>query len=120
MLDSELMLRAASDGDLDASEQARSWVDFGAGDVKPLTMKVVVPKADGTGPTLDLIIQTSDDGSTVQDTITLPQITEAGVYRVSIKSPHRYRRAYITLGGTSPDFGAVQIGPELGGEYTEY
>lgn len=119
MFDTELLLRKT--GDLTADEQAASWIDFGGPDIQPMTYDVVVPKADGTSPTLDIIIQTSlTDGGGVLDTFTLPQIDAIGVYRITFKSPHRWRRMYATVGGTSPDFGLVVIGPQMGGEYTEF
>ena len=119
MFDTELLLRKV--GDLTANEQAASWVDFGGPDIQPMTYDVVVPQAAGTSPTLDIIIQTSaTDGGAVLDTFTLPQISALGVYRITIKSPHRWRRYYATVGGTSPDFGLVVIGPQMGGEYNEF
>lgn len=120
MFDANLMLRASSEGDLDASETSKTWVNFGAADVRDFTYWIVVPAAGGTSPTLDVKIQTSDDGSTVQDEVVVPQITAARIYKVSLRSPHPYRRVHLTLGGTTPNFGAVQIGPRLAGEHTSF
>jgi len=124
MFDNELMLRNAVDGTLAASEQAESWVDFGGPDITPMTYDVVVPALDNAADTLDVIIQTSlTDGGAVLDTFTLPQITGAGavgVYRITFKSPHRWRRQYNTVAGGSPDFGVVLIGPQMGGEYDQF
>lgn len=125
MFDDELMLRDAADGTLAASEQAESWVDFGGPDVKALTYDIVVPEIVATADTLDVIIQVSaTDGGAVLDTFTLPQITGAatavGVFRITFKTPHRWRRQYNTVAGVAPDFGVVIIGPQLGGEYDQF
>jgi len=133
MYDVELMLRSGLDAeglplDLEASEQAEDWVDFGGPDRVPLTYDVVVPEIADALNTLDVIIQVSDDedGAVVEDTFTLPQITGAaavGVYRITFKTPHRYRQQYNTVaagGGAAPNFGVVVIGPQLGGEYDQF
>ena len=119
MQDKNLMLRAASAGNLTATETG-SAVDFGAGDKQAMTYKVVVPQAQGTTPTLDVKIQESDDGSTWRDVLVFPQITAKGIYRVSARLDGRYRRHVSTVGGTTPNFGAVEIGPEMQGEYTSF
>ena len=92
-------------------------IDFGQGGmVRDLVFKVVVP---ATGTTIDLIIQTSDtdDHSVLKDLYTLPQIDAAGVYRIPVKTKHRYIRYAATVVG---DFGKVVIGPEMQGDYDEY
>lgn len=121
MQDTNLMLRDASDGNLDANELTPTAVDFGAGDRQAMTYKVVVPQADGSSPTLDIVIAEADtEGGTYRDVLTFPQITEAGVYRVSGRLDGRWRRHESTVGGSSPDFGAVEIGPEPQGEHTAF
>jgi len=131
MFDTELMLRSGLDAEgaeveLEASELANAFVDFGGPDRVALTYDVVVPEIADALNTLDVIIQVSDDedGATVQDTFTLPQITGAAaapkVYRITFKTPHRYRNATLTVAGTTPNFGVVVIGPQLGGEYDQF
>lgn len=122
MQDKNLMLRAASAGDLTDSETG-SAIDFGAGGAREATtIKVVVPQASGTNPTADVVIEESDVSgfNTVEDKHTLPQIVAAGVYRISFRRRHRYVRHKSTTGGTGRNFGAVAIGPEMQGEYTEF
>lgn len=47
----------------------------------------------GTGGTLDLIVQDSDDDSIFDaDFLTIPQITDTGLYLVVIDDPARYMR----------------------------
>lgn len=118
MLDALLFLRNSADGDLAASEQAEPFEDFElGGQVHGLVLNVIVPQALGTSPTLDIKIQSSSDGSNaVGEEFTLPQITAAGVYYITIKSRYRYFRHYSTVGGTSPDFGEVLIYPALAGQ----
>lgn len=125
MFDNELMLRNTSDGSLEASEQAERWIDFGGPDVKALTYDVVVPAIVAEADTLDVIIQVSaTDGGAVLDTFTLPQITgmatAIGVFRITFKTPHRWRRQYNTVAGVAPVFGIVLIGPQMGGEYDQF
>jgi len=111
MYDTNLMLST----DITLVTAAGDSIDFGQGGVD-LVFKVV---ALLTGTTLDLIIETADDDAhaTVLDTFTLPQIDAAGVYRIAIKTPHRYLRYNATVVG---DFGKVVIGPEMQGDYDEY
>jgi len=130
MYDIELMLRSGLDAEgaeveLEASELANAFVDFGGPDRLPLTYDVVVPAIAAPADTLDVVIQVSDDaeGAVVEDTFTLPQITGAaavGVYRITFKTPHRYRNATLTVAGVTPNFGVVVIGPQLGGEYDQF
>ena len=133
MYDVELMLRSGLDAEgaeveLEASELANAFVDFGGPDRLPLTYDVVVPAIADALNTLDVVIQVSDaeDGDPVEDTFTLPQIIgdeAVGVYHITIKTPHRYRNATLTVaagGGAAANFGVVVIGPQLGGEYDEF
>ncbi len=112
MFDTNLMLSTA----ITLITGTGNSIDFGQGGVD-LVFKVVVPEA---GTTIDLIIETADDDAhaTVLDTFTLPQIgAVTGVFRIAIKTPHRYLRYNATVVG---DFGEVIIGPEMQGDYDEY
>ncbi len=119
MYDKNLLLRDGSTA-LSASEQANAASDFGAGDREAITYEAVIPSASGTTPTCDIKIQESDDGTVWRDFLAFQQITAAGVYRASGRSDARYRRAYITLGGTTPGFGNALIGPVTGGLGTSW
>jgi hypothetical protein len=128
MLDKNLLLRQTSDGNLTASETARAGVDYGAGDREPLSYVMKVTQATGTTPTLVAKIQESDDNSNWVDLANFENnastpsntINAAGVYIVSFRSSKRYRRAHLTVGGTTPNFGAVEIGPDVGGDYLRF
>lgn len=118
-IDVNIQLRAAAAGNLTETANG-SAVDFGGPDLVKQTYQVDVPSASGTTPTLDIKIQESDDGTTFRDYLAFPQITAAGQYHVTGKSNARYRRFAATLGGTNPNFGAVQISPVPGGRYTNW
>jgi hypothetical protein len=80
-------------------------------------VRITVPQATGTTPTADLVIQDSPDGSTWKDRFTFDQITAAGVYRGAFATKQKFVRVKQTIAGTTPNFGAVQIGFETGSEY---
>lgn len=120
MIDSDLVLRAASAGNLAADELTPTGVDFGGPDLDAQTYMVHVPSASGTNPTLDVKIQESNDNSTWNDFLVFPQITTAGQYFVTGKSNARYRRYTADVGGTNPNFGAVVIAPVPAGRYTKW
>jgi hypothetical protein len=120
MFDKNLLLRQSTDGALSASELARAGVDFGAGDRKGFTYIVKIPSVSGTTPTCAVKIQDSPDNSTWTDLLSFPSITAVGMYYRSARSSQRYRRAYITLGGTTPNFGTAIIGVDLGGDQDKF
>lgn len=116
--DSSGMLRAAADGNLTATVNGAGLTIRGT-PVNGVTVRVHVPSISGTTPTLDLKIQHSDDGATWTDLATFPQInttTGVGEYRRRVATPKRDVRYAATVAGTTPNFGAVQIGFETGGE----
>lgn len=124
MFDPNCALRIGTDGTITASGNG-SGVDFGGHDLLPRTYLVHVNAVSGTTPTLDVVIQESDDNSTWRDLATVQQITAAGQYFVTAKSNARYRRAKWTVGGTTPVFGSdtpngVEIGPVPGGRFTNW
>jgi hypothetical protein len=118
--DANLLMRAASAGNLSASELTPAGIDMGGPDLVPVTYQVHVPSAGGTTPTLDIKIQESDDNNIWRDYLVIPQINAAGEYYVTGKSNARYRRYTATLGGTTPNFGAVVIAPVPAGRYTNW
>lgn len=82
-----------------------------------ISLRVYVPQATGTTPTLDIVVQESNVlGSGYTPLVTFDQITAAGTYRRRITSRKRYLRAVLTVGGTTPNFGAVKVGFETGSE----
>ena len=83
-------------------------------------IRVSVPQATGTAPTLDITIQESDTlGSGYQTVVTFAQIIAAGVYRRVYSSRKKYVRSVLTVGGASPNFGKVQVGFDTGGEQAD-
>lgn len=112
-IDTDKTLRAASEGDLTVSEHEADWIDCVGADQCALTYEFVIPKAEGTDPTLDVKVQLSDDGVTSDDEYVLPQITQAGTYEMSFKTSYQHRRYYATVDGTDPDFGEVIIAPRV-------
>lgn len=109
--DSKLVLRdGATAGNLTATGNG-TGVDVSTGGL-PLTgiaVRVIVPQAAGTSPTLDVKIQESADNSTWRDLVSFPQITAAGKYVRRFSGRLRYLRYAATVCGTSPNFVAVQI-----------
>ena len=85
--------------------------------IDAMSIRVSVPQATGTAPVMDITIQESDTlGSGYQTVVTFPQITAAGVYRRRYSSKRKYARSVLTVAGTTPNFGKVQVGFETGGE----
>lgn len=72
------------------------------------TVVAEVTAVSGTTPTLDLIIQGSDNGSSWvdYDGVQLAQVNTTGFFESLFKGPaeHRYLRVKGVLGGTSPSF----------------
>ncbi len=117
MLDANLILQAQG---AITSTTTGSEVDFGSPDVHPLTYVVRVTSVSGTSPTLDVKIQEADtSGGTYRDTLVAKQITAPGEYFITGKLDTRYRRAVLTLGGTSPNFN-VGVGVDLTGRYDKF
>lgn len=122
MIDANMVLRAASAGNLNADEATPTGVDMGV-DLAPQVYMVYVPSVSGTSATLDVTIQESDDDSTYRTLGTFPQIVQAsapGQYFITLKSNARYRRYTADVGGTTPNFGAVIIAPVPAGRYTNW
>ncbi len=59
--------------------------------------------ANGTTPTLDVVIQTSHDGTTWRTAHTFTQATATGTQRASF-TVDRFVRASWTVDGTTPSF----------------
>jgi len=112
MYDSRLMLRAAAAGALDGNETG-AFKEFGPMGA-PLVLLVHIPQAEGTSPTLDLTFDESTDGVNADGPVhTMAQITEAGPQKFPLRMGRgsRFLRFAAVTGGSSPDFGVVEIGP---------
>lgn len=76
---------------------------------------VHVPQATGTTPTLDITVQEAQtEGGTYRTIQTMPQIVAAGTYKVRLLNNRRWTRFVLTVGGTTPNFGAVHVGLDEG------
>lgn len=109
-MDTNTVLRATSAGALTATA---TLADF------PLTpmvndfyLHLIVPSAGGTSPTLNVTADFESSGNATLQQATIPQITAAGHYVCPLFCDHPDLSALsviLTVGGTSPDFGAVEV-----------
>lgn len=75
------------------------------GELSTLRMNLDVTAASGTTPTLDVVIQTSNDGSTNWQALgTFAQKTAASSERNVFPGADRFVRVVCTIGGTTPSF----------------
>lgn len=122
VMDSSGMLRAAAAGNLTTTETlpANPGKQVDGTPVGGVTVRLHVPAVVASS-TLDLTIQHSDDGTTWTTILTFPQVTTGGVgeYRRRLSTPKKYLR-YVATTATSPNFGAVQIGFDSGGEQANW
>lgn len=119
MFDALGMLRAAAAGNLTATETTTGKQIDGT-PVHGVDVRIHCPQATGTTPTLNAKIQDSPDNSVWTDKLTFAQITLAGEYRGRLATPQKYVRAVLTVGGTTPNFGAAQVGFEQAGEQSSW
>ncbi len=109
--DTQLMLRTSADGSLDTTG-TYNGIQINETPAKGMTAKAVVPAAAGTGPQLILFVQAADtdaDGS--YETIAQSKpISATGEYAIRFSTQKDYVRLYAEVAGTTPDFGAVQVG----------
>jgi hypothetical protein len=92
-----------------AASAARTATGQGAavalGDRGTLRLLLDVTAASGTGPTLDVTVETSFDGATGWRSLgTFAQKTAVASERKSFPGCDRYVRATWTVGGTTPSF----------------
>lgn len=81
-----------------------------------LPVRLLVTAASGTNPTLDVVIQHSDDGDTYTDLVTFDQMTTTGEAICLVETSKRYIRASATIAAdANPSFTyQVEIGPSMG------
>jgi len=80
---------------------------FEVGDRLGLRLTLNVTAASGTTPTLDVIVETSDDptfATNARTLMTFTQKTTTGTQRLSAAGMDRYIRPKATIGGTTPSF----------------
>jgi len=117
--DNDLMYRKASVGDLLTGTVSTAFLTHGEHTI-PMDLRVVVPGNLGTNPTLDISVHESDNGSTVKEFHTMPQITVAGEYYFPIKFKRLTSKVITIVGGTAtPNFGAVTIGLVPSGRHAD-
>lgn len=118
VFDSELMLRIASAGNLTANANTGSKKIKGT-PIRGLALRIHVPAAGGTTPTLSVSVQDSADDSTFTTIATHATINAVGEYVLPFATDKPFVRAAITVGGTTPNFGAVEIGiVEMGRKFS--
>jgi len=101
MFDANLLFHNAAA--LTASGNSSS-LDVKKTPVAGVPVEVVVTAVSGTTPTLDLVVQESDDDSNWNDVVTFKQITGTGRWGGLVQSKKRYLRLARTVGGTTPSF----------------
>lgn len=122
-IDVNTYLRNPSLGNLIASETG-TGVKTGV-DLHSQVFMLHLPDASGTSPTLTAEIQESDDDANYRTVATFGSggsnsITAAGTYYVTVKSNAIYHRSKLTVGGTTPNFGAAVVCPVPAGRYTSW
>ena len=111
--DNSLILRSSTDGDLTATENLTVTIVGGVHVRKPLGVHVTVPSQAGTTPTLKVTVKSLTDGKEIEVTHT-ENIDDATTYPFELILPmppsdDTSWQVDLTLGGTSPDFGAVDV-----------
>lgn len=110
--DTDLILRDGST-DLDATETVTLTMTGGHPRERSLAVNVLIPSQSGTSPTLAIVAKFTDTNRKIEVTHT-DSIDDSGTYPklVSLPLPPTLASALsvvLTLAGTSPDFGAVQV-----------
>lgn len=106
-----------SDAGLLTATETTPAIDLGGQHphVGQFDVAIHVPLGTGTTPTLDITVQEAQtEGGTYRTIQTEPQITAAGRYNIRLVNDRRWVRFVLTVGGTTPSFGAVHIGLDSG------
>lgn len=77
---------------------------FEPGDRSALRLLLDCTAASGTSPSLLVLIETSQDGTTWREIGAFTALTAVGSQRASFPGADRFVRARWVLGGTSPSF----------------
>lgn len=113
--DTNLMLRQTSDGDLTATATLTAKQIEGTF-AKGMALQINAPTAwTGTSPTLTITMHGDTDnssGATSDDAkiATFEVITAYGEYILPFSTPKRSIVVELTVAGTSPNLGALEIG----------
>jgi hypothetical protein len=120
MLDSNLLLLKRTAALLVADSPLTGTGKLVGVSLAPETWLIHVPTvANTTTPVMTVLIQESDNDSDYY-TIATRVITTPGEYYETVLSSRTYRRVYITITGTSADFGLVVVGRVPAGRYTNW
>ena len=93
------------------STDSTTAVDLGASGHRCICCEAIVSAVDGTDPTLDLVLETSADGTTWTELCSWDQAVAVGTYRILPDRTERYIRLSWVVGGTdSPEFTVKVIG----------
>jgi len=93
-----------------AANSPTTEIDLYTGGLANRALLIIDVTSVGTGGTLDLVVQDSDDDSTYDaDFITIPQITETGLYLVVIDDPKRYLRVNHDVDTDTVNWGAYLV-----------
>jgi len=113
--DTNLMLRQTSDGNLTASATLTAK-EINGTFAKGMALQINAPTAfTGTSPTLTVSIYGDTDassGATSDDSLiaTVAPITAYGEHIIPFSTPKRSVVVELTVAGTSPNLGAVEVG----------
>lgn len=92
-----------------------SAMDFHGPDLTELAYRFVVNgTVSGTTPKIVPTLETSDDGVTYATEYTFPDITGVSDTIVKYRAKKRYRKVKLTVSGTSPSFGHIEVGIDSG------
>ncbi len=117
--DSDKIVRVGTDSDLTATETLAFTLEGGSYFTRPFTLRALIPSQAGTTPTLKVTVQTLTDGEEIEVTHT-ENFDDATTYPAELVLPlppsvDTAWQVVLTVGGTTPDFGAVEVwidGPE--------
>ena len=108
--DALLMLRTTADGSLTATGTC-AGVDISQTPADGATARVVVPAAvDTTTLVVEVQVADTDTDASYETVAQSETISATGEYNIRFATARKYARCKLSVAGTTPDFGAVQIG----------
>ena len=110
--DADMIIRTSTDPNLTATETKTKTLPAGIFQTMRLCLKVLVPSQAGTTPTLVVTAKFTTDGKEIEVTHTQNIDASSGFpFPLVLPLPFTDDTALsvvFTVGGTTPDFGAVQ------------
>ena len=111
--DADKIIRVGADADLTATETIPFTLEAGVPFVRPSSLVVLVPSQTGTNPTLVVTVQAVTDGEEIEVTHT-ENIDSSSTFPFLLVLPlppsdDTAWQVVLTVGGTTPDFGAVEV-----------